>query len=188
MWRAVLQIRHDGQTSATQCQAPRSKIFRFTGILIYGIPRLSPCRHEGRFAIVTKRGAGCDGRLRRQCGLNRADETPQRTAKSCGPGAATVASIPAGLCWRGNGDNKGRSPGRSRISRKPIARGKPGCPGCTRGLIRVLFSTGLPHTELRAQSAPGFPCALCQREGQRDGTTRAKTCRGNEGPCFSRPR
>jgi hypothetical protein len=27
--------------------------------------------------------------------------------------------------------NKGRSPGRARISRKPIARGKPGCPGCT---------------------------------------------------------
>jgi hypothetical protein len=23
----------------------------------------------------------------------------------------------------------------------------------------------LQHTALRAQSAPGFPCALCQREG-----------------------
>jgi len=54
-----------------------------------------------------------------------------RTAKSCGPGAATVASIRAGPCWRGNGDNKCRSPGRARISRKPIARGKPGCLGCT---------------------------------------------------------
>src|SRR5690242_15635604 len=29
---------------------------------------ISPCRHEGRFAIVTKRGAGCDGRLPRQAG------------------------------------------------------------------------------------------------------------------------
>jgi len=35
----------------------------------------------------------------------------------------------------------------------------------------VLFSTGLPHTELRAQSAPGFPCALSQKEGQRNGKT-----------------
>ena len=35
----------------------------------------SPCRHEGRFAIVTKRGAGCDGRLRRQAGLFLPDET-----------------------------------------------------------------------------------------------------------------
>ena len=35
---------------------------------------ISPCRHEGRFAIVTKRGAGCDGRVRRQRGANRAGE------------------------------------------------------------------------------------------------------------------
>jgi hypothetical protein len=33
---------------------------------------------------------------------------------------------PACLCGLGNGDNKGRSPGRVRISRKTIARGKPG--------------------------------------------------------------
>src|SRR5262245_2939053 len=36
-----------------------AKIFLFTRILIYGIHSLSPCRHEGRFAVVTKRGAGC---------------------------------------------------------------------------------------------------------------------------------
>ena len=34
-------------------------------------------------------------------------------------------------CGFGNGGKKGRSPGRSRISRKPVARGKPGCLGCT---------------------------------------------------------
>jgi hypothetical protein len=39
--------------------------------------RVSPCRHEGRFAIVTKRGAGCDGRLRRQAGFARPAKTPQ---------------------------------------------------------------------------------------------------------------
>src|SRR5215813_3448611 len=38
---------------------------------------------------------------------------------------------PARLCGLGNGDNKGRSPGRARISRQTIARGKPGCLGCT---------------------------------------------------------
>ena len=85
-------------------------------------------------------------------------ERKQRTAKSCGPGAATVASIHAGPCWRGNGDNQRRSPGRARINRKTIARGKPGCLGCTY-LIRVRFLFSL-HTVLRAQSAPGFPCAL----------------------------
>ena len=34
----------------------------------------SPRRHEGRCAIVTQRGTGCDGRLPRQCDANRADE------------------------------------------------------------------------------------------------------------------
>src|SRR5205814_2528065 len=75
-------------------------------------------------------GAGCDGR----CGCQAAccpAKRPRRTAKSCGPGAATVASIHAGLCWRGNGDKKRRSPGRARISRKAIAWGKPECLGCT---------------------------------------------------------
>ena len=52
--------------SPESCQAPKSEIFRFTGILICGRHSPSPCRHEGRFAVVTKRGAGCDGRLRRQ--------------------------------------------------------------------------------------------------------------------------
>jgi hypothetical protein len=109
----------------------------------------------------------------------------QRTAKSCGPGAATVASIHVALWWRGNGDKNRRSPGRVRISRKTIARGKPGCPGCTCSSTRVLFSTGLSHTGLRAQSAPGFPCALCQREGQRDCKTQAKSRRENESACLS---
>jgi hypothetical protein len=84
-------------------------------------------------------GAGCDGRgsPRRNGLIPERDQGPPpderlpRTAKSCGPGAATLAPIPAGLCWRGNGDNKGRSPGRARINRKTIARGRPGCPGCT---------------------------------------------------------
>jgi hypothetical protein len=53
--------------------------------------------------------------------------------------------------------------GELEVSRKPIARGKPGCPGCTCGSTRVLSSTGLSHTGLRAQSAPGFPCALSSR-------------------------
>ena len=72
---------------------------------------------------------------------------------------------PPCLCGAGNGDNKRRSPGRARISRQTIARGKPGCLGCT-CQTRVRFFLPL-HTVLRAQSAPGFPCALCLEEGQR---------------------
>jgi hypothetical protein len=51
---------------------------------------------------------------------------------------------PPCLCGCGNGDNKGRSPGRARISRQTIARGKPGCLGCTcqiRVRSFVTFST-----------------------------------------------
>ena len=50
-----------------------------------------------------------------------------------------------------NGDNQRRSPGRSRISRQTIARGKPGCLGCT-CLIRVRLST-IAHGAAGAASA-----------------------------------
>ena len=64
---------------------------------------------------------------------------------------------PAGLCWAGNGDKKRRSPGRARISRKAIARGKPGCLGCT-CLTRVrclLFCTRCCGRSQR----PAFPAS-----------------------------
>src|SRR5947209_5843166 len=53
-----------------------------------------------------------------------------RTAKSCGPGAATLA-LRRRKFFADNGGKKGRSPGRARISRKAVARGRPGCLGCT---------------------------------------------------------
>ena len=89
-----------------------------------------------------------------------------RTAKSCGPGAATVASIRAGPCWRGNGDKKRRSPGRARISRKAIAWGKPGCLGCT-CLIRVRCFHFCTRCCGRSQR-PAFPAPSVREEGQRD--------------------
>jgi hypothetical protein len=105
--------------------------------LRYGLRRPGPV--EGRFANVTTRwagdamavaGSGATARFPKGIGPP-LDVRLLRTAKSCGPGAATLASIPAGLCWRGNGGKRGRSPGRVRISRKAIAWGKPGCLGCT---------------------------------------------------------
>jgi hypothetical protein len=71
---------------------------------------LSPCHYEGRFAIVTKRGAGCDGRYWRQV------LAPGETSAADGeivwswrrdPGA-TPAVSPAGY-----GGKKGRFPGES---------------------------------------------------------------------------
>src|SRR5207302_315694 len=74
-------------------------------------------------------------------------------------GVATVAKTAA-------------SPGRARISRKAIARGKPGCPGCTCGLTRVHFCSTPTHMGLRAQSAPGFPCALSSERANEDANLR----------------
>src|ERR1043165_6239377 len=77
---------------AESCQVPKAEIFLFTGILIYG--KKQPARAAMRGASRSSRNVvrvAMDA-----CGVsasNRADETLQRTAKSCGPGAATVASI-----------------------------------------------------------------------------------------------
>ena len=166
---------------------PNSKIFLFTRIPISVIhpPSRAPRRGDAhrtfrwvRDAVAAGRRSG-DPFIWRNAGL--------RTAKSCGSGAATLASIRAGLCWRGNGDNKGRSPGRARISRKAIARGKPGCPGCT-CQNRVRHYPSFWHTAMRAQSAPGFPCALFTEEGQGRCTTRAKARRGDESACAQQTR
>jgi hypothetical protein len=141
------------------CQAPKSNIFLFTRIPISVIYRPSRTLRRGDAHRHVSLGAGCDGRFGRQVIDSPGRNAAKRTAKSCGPGAATLASIPAGPCWRGNGDNKGRSPGRVRISRKPIARGRPGCLGCTcQNRVRCFQFL---HTALRVHPAPGLPCALC---------------------------
>ena len=82
-------------------------------------------------------------------------KTPQRTAKSCGPGAATLA-LPAGACSRTTGARKAASPGRARISRKTIARGKPGCLGCT-CQNRVLSFATLSTRRCGRSRRPAFP-------------------------------
>jgi hypothetical protein len=70
-----------------------------------------------------------------------------------------------------DGGKKRRSPGRVRISRKTIARGKPGCLGCTCSSTPCAKARG---TSTGASSAR-LPCALCGSEGQRDGKT-SGTC------------
>ena len=88
--------------------------------------RAIPCRLRGVSWSSRHVGAGGDGPLWRQVLVCPAKRL-WRPVKSCGPGAATLASIRHCLCGAGNGDNKGRSPGRARISRQTIARGRPGC-------------------------------------------------------------
>src|SRR5262249_47768905 len=77
----------------------------------------------------------------------------------------------------GDGGKKRRSPGRARISRKTIARGKPGCPGCT--------CQNRVHSSLRSAHGAAGPVGarLSLRPLRSGGTTRlhnsGKSCRGN---------
>src|SRR5205085_9315295 len=64
-------------------------------------------------------------------GLARRAKRPQRTAKSCGPGAATVASIPLARAGWATVTTNAAHRGEHEVSRQTIARGKPGCLGCT---------------------------------------------------------
>src|SRR6202008_4680198 len=125
-----------------------------------------------------KVGAGCDGR----CGVRRfgaGRKRSQRTAKSCGPGAATLASIRSACAGTATVTIKAAHRGEHEGNRKTFARGKPGCPGCTCSSTPVLFVA----RGLRAQSAPGFPCALSHRRGGRRCSSPGRSCRGDDRVC-----
>jgi hypothetical protein len=98
------------------CQGRKSKYFslpefRFT------VSTMPSRAHGGTFRDRhDTQGAGCDGRCERQV-IFTGRKRWQRTAKSCGPGAATLASSYVGESPRGDGGKRGRSPGRAR--RKP---------------------------------------------------------------------
>src|SRR5262250_3044373 len=77
------------------------------------------------------------------------------------PGATLAETIPPAT-----GARKAASPGRVRISRKPIARGKPGCLGCT-CQTRVRSSLPFAHGDAGAVGAR-LSLRPLQGEGQRD--------------------
>jgi hypothetical protein len=81
-------------------------------------------------AIVTERGAGCDGRLLRQAGLFLPDENAAAYGEVVwswrrDPGVKPAGDPPATVA------RKAAHRGEHEVSRKTIARGKPGCLGCT---------------------------------------------------------
>ena len=114
----------------------------------------------------------------------------RRMAKSCGPGAATVASI-CGRYPADNGDNKRRSPGRARISRKTIAWGRPGCLGCTCSVCPCASARGMPvysaHGIYGRNRRPAFPAPSLQERDNEYATARTKSCRENAKVCLDAP-
>src|SRR5689334_3630517 len=87
------------------------------------------------------------------------DETSRRTVKSCGPGAATLASIRPASAGLATGATKAVPRGEREVSRQTLR-------GESRDVLAVpvkavCVSCYPLHMAMRAQSAPGFPCALC---------------------------
>src|SRR5262245_18722758 len=134
-----------------------------------------PCPEptERRFAIVTIRraqdamDAAASGDLHRT-------KTPAADGEVVwswrrDPGATLAGSIPPAT-----GARKAASPGRPRISRKPIARGKPGCLGCTCSSTRVLFCSTLRTRDCGRSRRPAFPAPSFRR-----GTTTFEKLRRN---------
>jgi hypothetical protein len=136
--------------------------------------------HEGRFAIVTKRGAGCDGRV---------DIAGERyhaygQAVWSRPLDAGVKFIEMRFrpCGRSAEIDKRRwltSPthrGERGAAAKTIAQGVPdrfGQPVATMPEWFFIF-----HPGLRVRPAPGIPCALCFDEGQIPAKARANFAAG----------
>src|SRR5262249_34131153 len=115
-------------------------------------------------AIVTQRGAGCDRTPASSGDLHRTKRS-QRTAKSCGPGAATLASILSARAGTATVTIKAAHRGEHEASRQTIARGKPGCLGCTCSFYPVCESTRDVYGCIQR---PAFPAASVKRRDNED--------------------
>ena len=110
-------------------------------------------------------------------------KTRQRTAKSCGPGAATLASIRPACAGSATVTIKAAHRGEHEVSRKPLRGESRDVSAVPVKLVCVLHYP--LHTAMRAQSAPGFPCALCSKREQTRCRTQAIPRRENESACLS---
>ena len=178
----MLPIRHDGQITWNGRQALSTKIFCFTVIRFYVIRPPSPCRHEGRSRDRHESVARVAMDAAASGGFIPAGETLAAYGEVVWTWRRDPGVYPACLCGLGNGDNNGRSPGRARSKPPNHCAGKAGMSRLYLSNPCALFHYPL-HTVLRAQSAPGFPCALYSREGHERTTTRAKLRRGNTSAC-----
>src|SRR3954467_14539561 len=99
-------------------------------------------------------------------GLARLTKRSQRTAKSCGPGAATVASILREDIPQTTVTINAAHRGEHEVSRKAIARGKPGCLGCTCSRCPCASHMGCPcapaHGIYGRSQRPAFPAPFHQ--------------------------
>jgi hypothetical protein len=99
-----------------------------------------------------------------------------RTAKSCGPGAPTLALSFRGTQFRGrDGGKRARSPGRSRISRKTIAQGRSDDPATPVVLPRATFYARGPR--VRAGTRPSLRPLMISEGGSRSNSGAIRAAR-----------
>src|ERR1700754_1200214 len=124
---------------------------------------------------------GCDGRLLRQV-ISSPGENAAAYGEVVWSWRRDPGVYPVRLCGPGNGDNKGRSPGRARISRKPLR-------GESRDVSAVPVKSVcvlVYHcTRCCGRSRrPAFPAPSAVQRGKRECTTQAKSRRENESVCL----
>jgi hypothetical protein len=132
--RQVLQIQRDTGKSlilsfGSRVKTLQKKYSAFQNAKISVLIASARASRRGRFAVVTERWRGLRWAAAAS-GDPHQTKRWQRTAKSCGPGAATLASSR----WSDRSATVAKQAahrGEHEISRQTIARGKPGCPGCT---------------------------------------------------------
>jgi hypothetical protein len=132
-------------------QAPGAKIFFFPKGRSYDLTKPSRAHHRGRIAIVTTRGAGCDGRERAARRAARA-----RTVKPCGPVPSTLGSSLRAIRkrrWLKSPTHRGERGAAVKPSRRECRDVSATCGD----YARVLFCL---HARLRVRKTPGIPCAL----------------------------
>src|SRR4051812_48731049 len=140
----------------------------------------SPRRQRGGCAIVTERGAGCDGR----CGVRRV-RSPGETLAAYGEVVWSWRRdrgvYPVRLCGLATVTKNAAHRGEHEVSRKAIAWGKPGCLGCTcQTRVRCFF---FAHGAAGAVSARLSLRPLGER-GTHDWQNPGERRRGNANLCL----
>ena len=131
---------------------------------ITGISFANPAHTRGVSRSSRCVGLGCDGRGRVRRFLCRTKRCP-RTAKSCGPGAAMLASSSWNY-FAGDGGKKPAHRGEHEVSRKAIAQGMSDCLRCPVCSCAPFFA--LLGTRDRGCSAhPAFPAPSVWRGRER---------------------
>ena len=89
----------------------------------------------------------------------------KRTAKSCGPDAAVLASSCADRFLRDDGGKRAVHRGEHEVSRKATAQGRPGCSACTCMLV-CAFSVRNCTRDRGCSAHPVFPAPSVFQGGQ----------------------